>query len=383
MVRQWCDSGEAQTVNVAGPTWRDTMSTMVQGTVPAPGLMGAWPVHQRPILHGSKDDPHLTTHNGAKIQLFSAQKAERFRGLAGDKAWFDEIDAWKPEQMTPREAFALAEQRIRTGRNPQIICTTTPKRHRIVSHLRDRKDCVVTRATLFDNAPNLASNYIASMIEEYEGTRLGRQELRGELLDEVEGAIVTLEMIDAARVDVTEGLERCVVGVDPFGGGGDACGIGAAAKGDGRAAFVLADRTCKLGPDGWGRRAIETAVEFDADCIAWEANYGGDMVESVLRHAMEVLGVQFRLKRVWASKAKHLSFEPLGAKYERGEVHHVGTFEQLEDELTQFTPHSYEGASSPNRADSLVFAMAELFPKFVGMTFEDINAMNASEEMRE
>ena len=186
-------------------------------------------------------------------------------------------------------------------------------------------------------------------------------------------------MVDAARVEVAEGIERTVVGVDPFGGGGDACGISAAAKGEARAAFVLADRTCRYGPDGWGRRAIETAVEFDADCIAWEANYGGDMVESVLRHAMDVLGTHFRLKRVWASKAKHLSFEPLGAKYERGEVHHVGTFEQLEDELTQFTPHSYEGEASPNRADSLVFAMAELFPKFVGMTFEDINAMNAEE----
>lgn len=383
MVRQWCDSGEAKTVNVAGPTWVDTMRTMVHGTADAPGLIGVWPEHQRPVLRASKDDPHLRTHNGAKIQLFSAQKAERFRGAAGDKAWYDEIDAWKPEQMTPREAFALGEQRIRTGPKPQIICTTTPKRHRIVAYLRKRKDCVVTRATLFDNADNLAPAYVAAMIEEYEGTRLGRQELRGELLDEVEGAIVTMEMIDAARLDVAEAIERVVVGVDPFGGGGDACGISAAAKCEGRAALVLADRTCKLGPDGWGRRAIETAIEFDADCIAWEANYGGDMVESVLRHAMDVLGAEFRLKRVWASKAKHLAFEPLGQKYERHEVHHVGTFQQLEDEVTQFTPIGYEGAASPNRADSLVFAMAELFPKFVGMTFDDINAMNAGEEMRE
>jgi phage terminase large subunit-like protein len=310
-----------------------------------------------------RDDPYLLTHNGAKIQLFAAQKAERFRGAAADGAWFDEIDAWKPEGMKVSEAFALAEQRIRTGQDPRIFCTTTPKRGRLVAQLVKRSDCVVTRATMYDNRANLAPTYVAAMEAEYAGTRLGRQELDGELLPDVDGAIVTLEMIDSARLSETPDIVRAVVGVDPYGGGGDACGISAAAKdvfGDG---CILADRTCKLGPDEWARRTVELALEVDASCIVYEANYGGDLVPTVLSHAMHRMGVQIRVKKVWASKAKPARFEPVGGKYERGEIHHIGNFPELEDEVMQFTPNTYEGEGSPNRADAMVYAIAELFPK--------------------
>jgi len=372
LVRERIDSGTWRTVNVAGPTWVDTMRTMVRGSAQAPGLMGVWPPHQRPEIRLSKDDPCLRAHNGAKIQLFAAQKAERFRGAAADGAWFDEIDAWKPEGMTPPEAFALAEQRIRTGSDPRVLITTTPKRRGLIAKLTARPDCVVTRATMYDNADNLAQTYIDSMSAEYEGTRLGRQELHGEILPDVEGAIVSQEMIDTVRVESAPKLQRVVVGVDPFGGGGDACGINAAAKGDDGHAYVLADRTCRLGPDGWGRTAIETALEFEATCIAWEANYGGDVIETILRHAMDALGVSVRLKKVWASKSKPARFEPTGGMYERGQVHHVGSFAPLEDEVTQFTPNTYEGDTSPNRADALVHAMAELFPKRPAVTWDDV-----------
>jgi phage terminase large subunit-like protein len=371
LVRQWCDSGVARTINVAGPTWGDTMRTMVYGTVEAPGLLGVWPQHQRPTLRASKDNPHLTTHNGAKINLFAAQKAERFRGAAADRAWFDEIDAWKPEGMSRSEAFALAEQRIRTGTDPRIICTSTPKRVGLIAELITRDDCVVTRATMYDNAVNLADTYLQSMHQRYDGTRLGRQELLGEILPDVEGAIVTMEMIKHDEMPTDIG--RVVVGVDPFGGGGDACGISVAGKAGEHEAFVLADRTCKLGPDGWAKKAIETALEYEAECIVWEANYGGDMVPTVLTHAMDRLKVRIRTKKVWASKAKHIRFEPIGGMYERGEVTHVGSFPELEDEITQFTPQGYEGGESPNRADALVFALAELFPARKGPTLKEIN----------
>ena len=374
MVRQWCDSGEARTVNVAGPTWRDTMATMVRGTPVAPGLMGVWPQHQRPEIRMAKDDPYLLTHNGAKIPLFAAHQAERFRGLAGDKAWFDEVDAWKPEGMTPQDAFMLGEQRIRTGRNPQLICTTTPKRRGLIRSLIKRDDCVVTRATMYDNEANLAASYVKRMHARYDGTRVGRQELLGEILPDVEGAIVSPDMIDSERITLEEfageEVERAVVGVDPFGGGGDACGISAAARAGSQRAFVLADRTCKLGPDGWARRAIELALEVDASCIVYETNYGGDMVPTVLAHQMERMGVRIRKKGVWASKSKPSRFEPIGMMYERGEVSHVGIFPALEDEITQFTPNSYEGDGSPNRADALVYAMAELFPEKKGVGWD-------------
>ena len=367
MVRKWCDSGEARTVNVAGPTWRDTIGTMVRGTDAAPGLMGVWPAHQRPTLRLSKDDPHVLTHNEVKIQLFAAQKGDRFRGLAGDKAWYDEIDSWKPEGMKPRDAFMLGEQRIRTGPKPQIICTSTPKRRGLIAKLIPRNDCVVTRATMYDNIVNLADAYITSMTQEYEGTRIGRQELLGEILPDVEGAIVTQEMIDSKRITLEdlhdEEVERAVVGVDPFGGGGDACGINATSRTHSARAVVLADRTCKLGPDGWSNRVIDLALEVGATCIVYESNYGGDMVPTVLGHAMERRGVRIRMKGVWAAKSKPSRFEPIGAMYERGEVSHLGNFPELEDEITQFTPHAYEGGGSPNRADALVHAMAELFPQ--------------------
>ena len=377
MVRQWCDSGEARTVNVAGPTWRDTMSTMVRGTVEAPGLMGVWPQHQRPSLRMGRDDPFLLTHNGAKIPLFAAQKAERFRGLAGDKAWFDEVDAWKPEQMSRTDAFTLAEHRIRTGANPQIICTTTPKRRGLIKDLIQRDDCVVTRATMYDNESNLAASYVKRMRARYDGTRIGRQELLGEILPDVEGAIVSVDMICDHRMTLEEfageEVERAVVGVDPFGGGGDACGISAAARVGTKRAFVLADRTTKKGPDGWGRAAVELALEVGASCITYESNYGGDMPRTILSHAMERLGVRIRITDVWASKSKPSRFEPVGMMYERGEVSHVGTFPQLEDEIAQFTPNSYEGDGSPNRADSLVYAMLELFPQRRGLSLKEIN----------
>jgi len=382
MVRKWCDSGEARTVNVAGPTWVDTMRTMVHGSEGAPGLLGVWPAHQRPTLRMAKDDPNLITHNGAKIQLFAAQKAERFRGPAADKAWYDEIDAWKPEGMTGPEAFALGEQRIRTGANPQIICTSTPKRRALIKRLISRADTVVTRASMYDNESNLAPSYVAAQHAEYHGTRLGRQELDGEILPDVEGAIVSQEMIDSQRCAGVspEAFERVVVGVDPFGGGGDACGISATARAGPRRAYVLADRTCTLGPDGWARKVIELALEFEASCIVWEANYGGDLVPTVLAHAMERMGVQIRTKKVWASKSKPSRFEPVAGMYERGEVSHVGSFPELEDEITQFTPTTYEGDGSPNRADALVYSIAELFPVRAGLTPGDLYGEDVVDE---
>jgi len=379
-VRQWTDSGEARTVNVAGPTWADTMRTMVQGTADAPGLMGVWPAHQQPELRMARDDPHLRTHNGAKIPLFAAQKAERFRGAAGDKAWFDEIDAWKPERMTPSEAFTLAEQRIRTGPNPQIIVTSTPKRGGLIRELTTRDDTVVTRATMYDNAQNLAPKYVAAMKARYEGTRIGRQELLGEILPDVEGALVSQEMIDAQRITLEEfsklETDRAVVGVDPYGGGGDMCGIsGAARDGDARG-YVLADRTCKLGPDGWSRRAIELALEIGAATIVYESNYGGDLVPTVMKHTMRSMGVTLRLVDVWASKSKPARFEPIGGMYERGEISHVGSFPELEDEITQFTPNTYEGPGSPNRADAEVYALMELFPQQPIVSWDRVIELN-------
>jgi phage terminase large subunit-like protein len=167
-------------------------------------------------------------------------------------------------------------------------------------------------------------------------------------------------------------MVRVAVGVDPFGGGGDACGILVAGKGADGHAYALADRTCRLGPDGWGRRAIEAALEFGADCLVWEANYGGEMALHVLSTAMRTMGATVRTKKVTSSRAKHLRFEPVGALYEREEAHHVGVMPELEDQVCRFTPEGYEGDESPNNADALVFALTELFPARAGLSPGDL-----------
>jgi phage terminase large subunit-like protein len=365
------DAGEWRTVLAAGPTWQDTMDTIVNGSEHAPGLLGIWPPHQKPTLRMSKDDPHLRCHNGAKIRLRAAHQAERFRGPNNDGAILDELDAWKPEKVSPSEAFALADFSVRTGPDPRMLCASTPKRGRLVAELRERNDCHVTTGSLRDNEANLHPAFVAAIEKRYGGTRLGRQEIEGELLEETEGAIVSADMIEAGRVPVaaTPELTRVVVGVDPSGTKhGDAQGIVAKAKGIDGHGYTLADRTCSLSPEGWGRRAVETAHEFDADCIVVETNYGGDMCEAVIR----AIDPAIRIKKVHASRGKHVRFEPLGARYERGEEHHVGHFPELEDEVCAFTPDGYDGDQSPNRADAAVWADAELFPVRGGLSPSDL-----------
>jgi phage terminase large subunit-like protein len=371
-IRHWIDVDGVRTVNVAGPTWTDVMDTMVTGNDEAPGLLGVWPRHQKPDIRMSKDNPHLTAHTGATIRLRAAQKAERFRGPQADKGWCDEIDSWKPDQMSASAAFALFEMGIRLGDDPQIIATSTPKPRGLVAELRERDDCAVTQGSTWDNLHNLAPKFL-KMLGRYRGTRLERQELEGNILEDADDAIVTREMIDDARVESSPDLVRTVVGVDPFGGGGDACGISATGRGVDGHGYRLADRTCKLGPDGWGRRAIETALDFEADALCVEVNFGGDMCISTLTHAAKAMGVRCpRIIKVRASRAKHLRFEPTGAMYERGQMHHVGEFSALEDELVLFTPNGYEGDASPNRVDSAVFADAELFPVAQGLGWDDL-----------
>lgn len=369
--RRRIDCGEWRTVLAAGPTWQDTIDTIVNGSELAPGLLGLWPPHQKPALRMSKDDPHLRTWNGAKIRLRAAHQAERFRGPNNDGALLDELDAWKPEKVSPSEAFALADFSVRTGPDPRIFCASTPKRGRLVAELRQRDDCYVTTGSMRDNAANLHPAFIEAIQRRYGGTRLGRQEIEGELLEETEGSIVTLPMIDEGRIPVMAlpDLARVVVGVDPSGTTtGDAQGIVAKGKGIDGHGYTLADRTCKLTPAGWGRRAVETAHEFDADCIVVEVNYGGDMCEVVIR----AIDPSIRVKKVHASRGKHVRFEPLGARYERGEEHHVGTFPELEDEICAFTPDGYDGDASPNRADAAVWADAELFPVRSGLSPADL-----------
>jgi phage terminase large subunit-like protein len=258
-----------------------------------------------------------------------------------------------------------------------MVAGTTPRNTAAVRYLveaggEDGSGVATVSGSLLDNRANLAPSFIEYILSRYGGTRLARQEIEGELLLDTEGAIVLPHMIDDNRVDEAPELVRVAVGVDPYGGGGDAAGIVACGKGADGHAYLLADRTCRLGPDGWGRRAIETALEFGATILLWESNYGGDMVPHVISQPLRRMAPALRMKKVTSSRAKHLRFEPCGAFYERSEVHHVGVHPELEDQVCRFTPEGYEGSESPNSADAFVFAFNELFPEKRDVGWDDL-----------
>ncbi len=372
-VRARIDRGIWRTVLVAAPTWTDVMDTLVSGSADAPGLLNLWPNHRKPELRRSQDDPHLLCWNGAKVRLRAAQRADRFRGSNNDGAYLDELDSWKPEQMTASEAFALAELTVRTGADPHIIATSTPKRGRLVAELRKRDDVHVTLGHMNENRANLSQRFLDALEARYGGTRLGRQELGGELIEDVEGALVTPATIDQHRTNPNVTPRRVVVGVDPSGSvGGDRQGI-IVAGGTGDEGWVLADRSCSMSPEGWGRQAVMTALQWEADCIVVETNYGGDMAKATIEQAARHLGAAVRVRKITASRAKHVRFEPVAALMEQGRLHFPQEpMTELEDEVCAFTPDGYMGDGSPDRADALVWAITELMLERRGLGWGDL-----------
>ena len=247
-------------------------------------------------------------------------------------------------------------------------CASAPRRARpralgALKAIIARSDTVVTRGSSYDNRINLAPAWFSEIIRRYEGTRFGRQEINAELLDDVQGALWTRAMLDAARLAHSAEppqMARVVVGVDPSGTRGQddraSVGIVAAGKGLDGLGYVLADFTCALSPGGWGRRVAEAVSAHRADCVVAEQNFGGAMVESVLAAA----NVGARVKMVTASRGKIVRAEPIAAFYEQNRVRHAGAFAQLEDQLVAFTTEGYVGDGSPDRADAMIWALTEL-----------------------
>lgn len=282
------------------------------------------------------------------------------------------LDVWDEAAANPClaaawEQAALGRRLVIDGISPHAIIGTTPKPTKAYRAIRARAIAAGTyrHATMEDN-PYLSDEWKASMVGLYGGTRLGRQELGGEMLEDIEGAMWTAGLIEACRVKTAPDMEKVVVGVDPSGGGPDDQGIVVV----GRAAkhyYVLADYTCHLSPEGWGKRVLQAYDEHKADLIVYEKNYGGEMVAATIRNAATMSGRSCPpLKEVWASRGKRLRAEPIAALYGDPEnletseprVHHVGVLPRVEDEMLTFTGEA--GEASPNRLDALVFAATEL-----------------------
>lgn len=269
----------------------------------------------------------------------------------------DELAAWKQ----PQETWDMLQFGLRLGDRPRQVITTTPKPIPTLKKIMASPTTVVTRGSTRENAANLAPSFLEQIVGRFAGTRLGRQELEAEILDDVPGALWTRAMIDAALVTTAPDMARVVVAIDPSGTGGeddtgDSVGIVVAGLGTDGLGYILADRTCKLSPDGWGRQAVRAYHEFSADRIVAERNFGGAMV----KHVIATVDRKAAYREVTASRGKVARAEPVAALYEQGKVKHVGSHTLLEDQMCSLTGDGFIGEGSPDRVDALVWALTEL-----------------------
>jgi phage terminase large subunit-like protein len=337
-------------IALIGATLVEARQVMVEGESGLLGLSFGGLLTWEPSLR------KLTWPNGSVATLYSAAEPESLRGPQHDFAWADEIAKW-PCGVATWDNVMLG---LRLGKRPQAMATTTPRPVALVKRLVDEVGVATTTGRTHANADNLPPDFIAAVEALYGGTRLGRQELDGELIEDFEGALWNREMIEACRVRVAPELRRIVIGVDPpITAGGDACGIVVVGRGLDDKAYVLADHSVSgRSPEGWARAVAAAAELWQADRVVAEGNQGGEMVESTLRAA----DLSMPIKRVHARVGKSARAEPVAALYEVARAHHVGAFPALEDELCGLlSGGGYEGPGrSPDRADALVWAMHEL-----------------------
>ena len=293
---------------------------------------------------------------GAVAHTYSADEPNRLRGPNHEKVWADELAAWR----FLRESWDNLEFGLRIGTNPQVFISTTPKPVSVLREILKDPKTVKTTGSTYSNQANLAPSFLEHVLTKYRGTRTGRQELHGELLEEAEGALWTRAMIEAAqRMRVLEEPLRIVVAVDPAATSkdtSDETGIVAAARMEGwpPRGRVLADASGRMSPAKWGRRAVDLYHALGADRIVAEANNGGEMVQ----HVIQTVDRSVPVKLVHASKGKKARAEPVSALYEQGRISHAGSFPDLEDQLVTWEPLS--GMDSPDRLDALVWALTDL-----------------------
>ena len=378
------DRGQVRTALVA-PTIGDVRDTMVEGDS---GLLSVLPPSL--LVNGSVDDSwnrsltELTLSTGAHFKGFSSERPDKLRGPQHHLAWVEEAASLRDAHAGVMDDTTWSNLLfgLRLPPHPRLLVTTTPKRNALVKALDrdvqhaawaslvqaltgravlDRPRVAFSRMSTYDNLQNLSPAFREQVVNRYEGTRLGRQELHGILLDDTEHALWQEGVIAPHRVSSTPPLERTVVGVDPSGTAtGDEAGIvtcGMARWDDGTVhVYVLADDTLQASPDQWGRQSVAAYHRHDAVKIVAEGNNGADMVVSVIQAVDPTVPVQ----RVTATRGKALRAEPVVALYEQGRVHHVGYLPGLEEQMLSWEPGS--GASSPDRIDALVWAITALLP---------------------
>lgn len=361
-------------IALIGETLADARAVMVDGPS---GLLAIHPLSERPRYTASRRE--LAWPNGAKAQLFSADDPESLRGPQFGAAWADELAKWRYADR----AWDMLQFCLRLGDNPRQVVTTTPRPIPLLKRLIADRQAAISRAATEANAANLAPAFLSAVVARYQGTRLGRQELDGALIEDRPDALWRRDMIEARRVTEAPPLTRIVVAIDPpvtSGASADACGIVAAGRAEDGRAYVLADATAQgLSPLDWARAAVRLYDSLEADCIVAEVNQGGELVREMLRHVTPDMRAQPAEAHAWrhgaaprpmarnvpvrmvrATRGKFVRAEPVAALYERGLVAHVGVWPELEDQMCDFSPGGVSDRRSPDRVDALVWALTEL-----------------------
>ena len=332
---------------------RDTCAEGVSGIVAVLNRYQAVKTYNRSI-------GEITLTNGSKIKLFSAEEPDRLRGPQHHGAWCDELAAWDKPDAWDQLQFGM-----RLGEHPQIVVTTTPRPTKLIKDLISRETTHITRGSTFENADNLSQSALVELQARYDGTRLGRQELYGEVLDDVEGALWTRSLIEDARIRPEDAPPyfRVVVAIDPAvtsGESSDETGIiVAGATPDGHY-YIIEDATMKGSPEAWMRKAVEMYRKHKCDRVIAETNNGGDMIEALLRQ----VDANVPYRKVTASRGKKVRAEPISALSEQKRLHMVGGFPELEDQLVSWEP---DADKSPDRMDAMVWAVTDLMGGSVAM----------------
>lgn len=362
-IRSWVMSGKYKRIALVGETTADVRGVMVDGES---GLLNIGPKDERPEYFPSLRQ--LKWPNGAIATTYNATEPDQLRGPQHDAAWCDEIAKWKYIQ----ETWDQLQFGLRLGDRPRQILTTTPRPLPLLKKMLLDPYTKVTKGKTLDNKDNLAETFMHQIEERFGGTRLGRQELDGEILDDIPGALWQRSLIDQNRVtEVPVDMERVIVAVDPAASseeGSDENGIvvvGLARDKDGYArGYVLEDASLRGSPEEWAKKAVFMYRKWSADKIVAEKNQGGEMVASVIKAVDRSL----MPKLVHASRGKIIRAEPISALYEQNRIHHVGRFDQLEDQMCTFSVDNIRanGMGSPDRVDALVWGLTELFDKLTG-----------------
>ncbi|MGR3435051.1 MAG: DNA-packaging protein [Shimia sp.] len=346
--------GRARRIALLGETYDQAREVMVMGDS---GILACCPPDRRPTWEAGRR--RLVWPNGAIAQVHSAHEPEALRGPQFDAAWADEMAKWKKAD----EAWDMLEFALRLGAHPQAMVTTTPRNVDVLKRLLAAPSTVLTTAPTEANRAHLARSFLAEVRHRYAGTRLGRQELDGVLLEDTEGALWRHDAFDGCRVGEVPPLDRVVVAVDPpAGSSGDLCGIvvaGAVLQGPPSEwrAYVLADYSVAgQSPLGWAETAVLALWDHGGDRLVAEVNQGGEMVETIVRQ----VDASVPYRGVHASRGKVTRAEPIAALYEQGRVFHAAGLDALEDQMARMTARGFSGRGSPDRVDALVWALSDL-----------------------